>query len=360
MSKYSTSKAAGTVLATFVIAMLIAPRAARATDEYELKVYPCPRTALPLTIDGKLDEEAWEEAPLVGGFTLYNKPELVEPQTYFRVLHTDEHLVFGFRCDEPMMRKLIPIPQARDAKAVFRGEAIELFIDPKHEHANYFQFAADASASVYDSKGEDPIWNADVRAATKLHQDHWSLEIAIPWEDLGITPSRGALLGFNICRDRLIDNAKLWCNWSQTKSNFHDPIRFGHLVLAPSPEDMGKISGELRKGDRRGPIMIYSKTGMSQTSYRALAEASLTRLRALLADLAATRDTEPDPGTRNALTKLLDTYEAEIAPFRETLATGAELDAKQGTSIDLRITQIAAKLADAIWSARLSSLLESL
>lgn len=360
MKTPNSRTAANIVLSVLLPTLLGSAQTASATDEYEIKIYPCPRANAPLTIDGKLDEDAWQDAPLVGGFTLYNKPELVQPQTYFRVLHTDEHLIFGFLCEEPMMRKLVPIPQARDARAVFRGEAIELFVDPKHEHANYFQFAADASASIYDSRGQDPIWNADVRAATQLLKDHWTLEVAIPWKDLGITPTRGALLGFNICRDRLIDNAKLWCNWSQTKSNFHDPIRFGHLVLAPTPEDMGKLGSEFRKGDRRGPIMIYGKTGMSQTSYRALAATSLTRLEEFLADLAKTRDSEAHAPTREELAKLLAKYQAEAKPFRESLAAKVELDARQWTSMDLRMSQIAAELATAIWTARLTALLESL
>ncbi|MBM4039817.1 MAG: hypothetical protein FJ290_15025 [Planctomycetes bacterium] len=53
-------------------------------DEYPIKVYPCPRLEAAPAIDGQLDDPCWAKAPLVSGFTLYNKPKLMDVQTSFR------------------------------------------------------------------------------------------------------------------------------------------------------------------------------------------------------------------------------------------------------------------------------------
>jgi hypothetical protein len=36
----------------------------------------------------------------------------------------------------------------------------------------------------------------------------------------------------NVCRDRQMENL-LYTNWSRTKANSHDPVRFAHLLLWP-------------------------------------------------------------------------------------------------------------------------------
>ena len=41
-------------------------------------------------------------------------------------------------------------------------------------------------------------------------------------------------MGINVCRDRYLGADRQWTNWSQTAANFHDPERFGHLVLSPT------------------------------------------------------------------------------------------------------------------------------
>jgi len=345
---------------TAVLACAAAALACRAADEYEVKVYPCPRADSRLVVDGKLSEPAWDKAPLVGGFTFYDRPELVEPQTFLRVLHTDTHLYFGVACDEPLMKRVVPLPQARDMHAIFSGETLEFFVDPTHDHAGYCQVAASAAGSVYDSWQEDPMWNAEASAAAALEAARWTLELAIPWKDLGVEPRPGMVLGFNVCRDRQVGAEKLWCNWSQTKANFHDPARFAHLVLSPDPEQLGRLGGEFRKGGRTGPIMIFSRDGSSQATYRSLAETSVAALEGLLAELEKAKAQEADARAREELGKLLAKFRSEITPVRKALASKAELDAEEWTRMDLKTNRISSELDTCVWRARLSALLSGI
>jgi len=333
----------------------------RAEDSYDVKVYPCPKATEAVVVDGALAEAAWEAAPLVTGFTWYNRPELLPAQTFIRVLFDDHALYFAVICDEPNIDKLAPVRQARDTHAVFDGETIEIFVDPKHD-SNYYQFAASAAGSVWDSRGSDTGWNADVTAATSIDEaaKQWTLEFAVPWKGLGVEPTPGAVVGFNVCRDRFLGGSREWSNWSQTQANFHDPERFAHLVLDTTPEQLGSMAGEFRKGDRHGRLVIYSSEGFANISYLAMAKESLRKLEEQLGGLERVAGEPADAATRAELEKRLRAYRAEIEPFQQQVETGASLDAAAWMKIDLRVDQLSRELGEVIWEARLAALLSSI
>ena len=332
-----------------------------ADDDYDIKVYPCPRASGPITVDGALDEPVWQAAPLVTGFTWYNKPDLLGVQAYFRVLYDDDYLHFGVVCDEPNLAKLTPVPQPRDTHAVFETEAIEIFVEPKHD-GSYFQFAANAAGSTWDSRGGDNSWDAAVVARTRLDKDknQWTLEFAIPWKDLGVRPAPGRVVGFNVCRDRYLGGDREWSNWSQTQADFHDPDRFAHLVLSATPEKLGQLGAEFRKGGRHGRLVIYSNEGFADTTYRATAREALAKIEELLANLDKVKTQDADEKTRAELDRRLQGYRDEIAPFREQVAGRSSLDAAAWMKVDLRVEQLTRELDQVIWEARLTALLSSI
>ena len=43
---------------------------------------------------------------------------------------------------------------------------------------------------VWDSSKSATVWNADLESATHVGAGQWSLEVAVPWADLGATPIR--------------------------------------------------------------------------------------------------------------------------------------------------------------------------
>lgn len=332
---------------------------ALAEDRYDIKVYPVPRVSGPIRVDGRLDEPSWRRAPVVSGFTLYNAPELVEVQTSFQVLYDLKFLYLGVTCDEPLMSKLTPIPQARDSHGVFHGEAIEIFVEPRHDHGTYYQFAFNAAGSIYDSRFTDPTWNADVVARTALEQDRWILEVAIPWKDLDVRPAAGAVMGFNVCRDRYLGSVRQWSNWSQTNANFHDPERFAHLVFSPWAHELAQLGDEFRKGGRLGPIVVYSSEGFAQSTYRGLAQEAVRKLETRVAELEQTGEQESDPAARAELGRRTAAYRSEIANLNRQIVE-AQMDAAAWARLDLHVTQLLRELDRVIWGARLAALLSAI
>lgn len=341
----------------FTLAAVLFCVCCHAADDYPVYVYPCPRAEQPPNVDGVLDDACWQQAPLVSGFTFYDKSELVEVQTSFRVVYDDRRVYFGVRCEEPSMDKLSPAATARDDGEVFRQEALEFFVDPTHDHVHYYQFGVGAAGSLYDSRRRDTAWNSEAQVRVARGEAHWSLEFSIPWADLAIQPRVGAVIGFNVCRDRYIGRRREWTNWSQTKANFHDPERFAHLVLSPTAEQLGKLGDEFRRGDRSGPLRVFSAEGFSETSYRALAREALAGLDALLQELEKARRKEADAAVAGELGKLIDDYRRQMAPYRAYIQGRQPLDAATWTEMDMRLHTLSQKLQGALWEARLKALL---
>ncbi|MGC9317240.1 MAG: sugar-binding protein [Armatimonadota bacterium] len=333
---------------------------APAADSYEIEVYPCPRAWEGVVVDGALRDAVWESAPAVNEFTLYNEPELVDVQTHVHMAYDHRALYFGVVCDEPNLDKLTLVSQVRDAHEVFHGETIELFIDPNHDQNEYYQIAVNAAGSIYDSVRTDPSWSADVEAATTVGQTVWALEVAVPWADLGVTPEAGAVMGVNICRDRYLGANRTWSNWSQTAANFHDPERFGHIVLSPAPSMLGEMEAELRRGDRSGPVVIHGPERFTQPAYRALARSAIDRAAGLLADLERTGEREADAATRRELSSRIAEYRDELADFEETATSYQAVPPQRWQEITQRLGAMRGELDRVIWEARLEALLSSI
>ncbi|HUT32229.1 MAG TPA: sugar-binding protein [Planctomycetota bacterium] len=340
---------------------LLAATMTLVADEYPIKVYPCPRLDAAPTIDGTLKDACWAKAPLVSGFTLYNKPKLMDVQTSFRAAYDDQHLYLGVHCDEPNAAKLTPTAAGRDSSGCFRGETIEVFVDPRHSHSDYYQFAVNLAGSFFDGHRNDPSWNSTTKLATRAVEKGWELEMAIPWKEIGIEgPKPGMVVGLNVCRDRYAGGSREWSNWSQTMANFHDPARFGHLLLSPTEEMLGKLAAEVRKGDRRGPILVFTEAGEAGRAYLAMAREALKALDAQIAALAAGAANELSEDFRKEIADRLDVVRTQAEPFRARLRDAKTLDAAEWTRLGIKLTQLSAALRELVWDARLAALLKTI
>lgn len=331
--------------------------ACHADDDYAIRVYPCAYAYETVTIDGLLDEGVWTRAPRTSAFTWYSKAELADVQTSLRWAYDNTHLYIAVTCEEPSMNRLTPVSQPRDAHAVFQGETIEIFVDPDHDHGRYYQIAVNAAASIYDSRGTDPAWSADVKAATTLGTDTWAMEVAIPWADLKTDPKAGAIVGVNACRDRYLGPDKQWSNWSRTKGGFHDPDRFGHLVLSPSIEMIARLEAELRLGGRRGHIDIDGSDAFVNAAYHALAANAIAATDQWIDRLEQAGEAETGRATKQALADRIESYRAELANLRQTLAGEAVPERSVWTSMTARLGDVRQEIDRVIWEARLEGLL---
>ena len=345
---------------TMVLLAVVLPTL-RAGDDHPVMVYPAPKAAPAPVLDGKLDDACWQGAPLVSGFTLYGQQKLTDIQTAFRVTYDDAALYVGVTCDEPATSKLKKAgPGTRDDHgAVFRGETIELFVDPMHDHANYYQIALSLQETIYDGRGGDTTWNSRTRVATRLGDKRWFMEVAVPWADVGVKePRPGMVVGINVCRDRTVEQRQ-WTYWSQTPGGFHNAPLFGHVVLSPTTAMLGGLTGAFRKGGREGPIRIFSSAGFTGAAYLALGRGALAELDRVLGDLEAVCKSET-PAVAKNLRARIAAVRVAVKPIRDRLTGATAIDAAQWVRMDRTIVRLSKQASQSLWDVRLKTLLDGI
>jgi uncharacterized lipoprotein YddW (UPF0748 family) len=199
-------------------------------------VQPLPTIDVPVVksppvIDGKLDDAAWQSA----GKAQLDFTQLggeVTQHTDMLLAYDAENLYIAFRCAEPKLDMLRALAQERDGP-LFADDSVEMFFVFEGEE-DYLHFAVNAVGTRYDAKGYTSSWDPDWKAASGREVNAWTVEVAIPFASLGLSPKAGESWCANFCRNRMgpvgSSETQNMC-WSPTYSSFHTPSRFGKLVF---------------------------------------------------------------------------------------------------------------------------------
>ena len=108
-----------------------------------VQMYTCYRTPTALTIDGRLDEPAWQAAPRSPRFVdvVSGAPGLYDSRA--AALWDDDYLYIGFWIEEPWVKAAI---SERDA-LIFLENDVEVFIDGGD---TYYEFEINALGTIYE------------------------------------------------------------------------------------------------------------------------------------------------------------------------------------------------------------------
>jgi len=183
------------------------------------------------------------------------------------------------------------------------------------------------------------------------------------WADFGLERvCSGQVVGFNVCRDRQVGTPQ-WTQWARTNANFHDPVRFAHIVLSPSEGFLSSMEPELRKGERLGPVEVFTPEGYYGTStvtYRQLADTAMAGLRRSLNDLRVVGATDSSAAFQRQLTVLRRTYRDRLRPLEEISTASRPLDAATWYRMKLQVDTLSAELMGVVWEARLRAWLSQI
>src|SRR5262249_1860675 len=168
---------------------------------------PIARTPAPITLDGALDEAAWQNAAVATGF-LQNEPHDGEPateQTDVRVTYDSEFLYIGVVAHDSSPQDII----VSDLKKDFdpnSSDAFEVILDTFHDGRNGYMFATNAAGAKWDAQmvneGRDvnANWDAIWSVRTRLTSDGWTAELAIPFRTLRFADADVQTWGINFLR----------------------------------------------------------------------------------------------------------------------------------------------------------------
>lgn len=195
-------------LALATLALAVPP--ARAETPTPAKVAHAELTETPPVIDGRLDEPAWQSAPLFDDF-IERRPSLrgvPAERTTFRLLVDGAALYVGVVCHDSQPATIRARTMQRDSTALFDDDAISVKIDPLRDRRTTYGFGMNAAGGRIDYRGvNDGTWQIEVdfvwEGATDTHAEGWTAEFKIPWSSLGIDPSQPpAETGLDISRDQ--------------------------------------------------------------------------------------------------------------------------------------------------------------
>ncbi|MCA9177091.1 MAG: PQQ-dependent sugar dehydrogenase [Planctomycetales bacterium] len=205
--------------------------------------YPCRFTGTPITVDGKLDELAWQRAQSVGPLraSWSNDRPNVKAPTEAKLLWGREALYFSAVVED---RDLFADINEHDGR-LWKNDVFELFLQPDRKRGGYYEFQVNAAGAVLDvfypkrspdgfeRQKADGTFHLEVRVVPEgtLNQRddqdrRWVVEGSIPWHDLirtGGRPNAGEQWGFAICRYDYTGNEppELSTNAPLTQPSFH-------------------------------------------------------------------------------------------------------------------------------------------
>jgi hypothetical protein len=190
------------------------------------------------TVDGALDDACWRGAEWLDFRLLSGDPREPSHPTRAKLLADKRALYVAFRCADPDPEKLVSRTRERDA-SVWEDDSVEVFLRPGAEAARqYFHLIVNPEGSSLDDLGGDGnAWQPDLRIGTARGEDHWSVEIAIPFIELKLPAGEAVLSGpwrLNLTRMRParagspVEETAL----SPTESpSSHVPARFAYAFI---------------------------------------------------------------------------------------------------------------------------------
>ena len=213
--------------------------------------------ANPIIIDGQLDDAAWATAKPI--YLVPNDGSDPRVSTAVRVVWDDDMLYVSYDCEEPRPRDLLVNTTTNDDLNMWRDSAVEIFLNPSEDRTTYYHLIINAGGHTADSKVTrkgarlvkediDRSWQSAATVRTRVSEDRWIAEAAIPVKALSDVPLvPGASWVANMNRSRNIattDKAdNQFMTWSPfLQKSFHDISRFGSLRFVTILADPGKAT----------------------------------------------------------------------------------------------------------------------
>jgi hypothetical protein len=189
--------------------------------------YTAPQTQIAPTIDGLLSEYA--DAPAI---TLTNSRGT---SGVYRLLYDTQNLYVSAQVTDTSVNA---IHTTRDA-ALYQDDSIELMLDALHNggatlQTDDYKFYVNTNNAQADSQGGSISWNSSFTSAAKTNATGYTLEFAIPFSAIGVTPTTDMLVGLDISmNDRDAAGTTLQTAWMNTTGgDFNDPNGWGDLILS--------------------------------------------------------------------------------------------------------------------------------
>lgn len=157
--------------------------------------YICHQATGPITLDGILNEPAWQQAQVIDRFYLFAPKDAMNPSaTSVRMLHDDDTLYVAFECEDDDVWSFTSEPDGD----LWNGDVVEVFIKPDKDKLSYAEFVVSPNGVLFDawhaSRGGGGAkrfrgWSSGAKAASSVtgtdgrwddNDTGFRVELAIP------------------------------------------------------------------------------------------------------------------------------------------------------------------------------------
>lgn len=183
-----------------------------------------PRFETPPVIDGKLEDDAWKNAAVLGDFYQTQPGDNIAPSYPTQVLlgYDSKNLYIAFRVkDDP--GKVRATVSKRDE--IWDGDTVHVVLDTYNDKRKAYilgfnPLGIQADGIFTEGKGDDFSLDIVMESKGALTEDGYVVEVAVPFKSLRYEAGKGKLWGFNaVRRVRRLDNeSDSWMPISRDKS----------------------------------------------------------------------------------------------------------------------------------------------
>lgn len=213
---------------------------------YEDFVLEVSKSIPSIMIDGNLDEPIWNEAVITSDFlNQYPKDTgFAEAQTQAWITYDDEFIYIGAINYQKKEDLVIKSLKRDNSSYHWDSEAFTVILDPFNQQTTGFIFGVNAAGarvdgviSIENSRTRpDFNWDNTWESSVKVHDEYWTVEIAIPFKTINYYPGN-TKWGINFARNDMKRN--VYSTWSHVPQEF-PIIDIGHLgtmQLEESPKE---------------------------------------------------------------------------------------------------------------------------
>ncbi|HEX2465328.1 MAG TPA: DUF5916 domain-containing protein [Thermoanaerobaculia bacterium] len=211
----------------------------------------------PITIDGELEESAWQRAEAASEFT-QREPHEGTPateRTEVRVVYTRSVLYLSVHAFDSEPERVIAKEMERDA-TLYRDDAVVFVLDTFGDHRNGYAFETNPNGARFDAlvtdEGRDVNvhWDGVWDAAGRRTADGWSAELAIPFSTVRFDPTRDTW-GLNVRRMIRRKNEEVhWAPLPRSIGDYRDLSRYAvyRISMAGELTDLHDLAPSRRLG----------------------------------------------------------------------------------------------------------------
>jgi hypothetical protein len=209
-----------------------------------------------IAVDGRLDDAAWQRAPVASGFVQREPVEgrPAEQDTEVRILFDDEAIYVGLRMLDSHPDMIAPQLYRRDGRG--QADYVEIAFDPNRDRRTGYLFSVSAAnvqgdEYLFDDEHEDRAWDAVWSSAVTVDEGGWTAEMRIPLSQIRYEAQEGEQVwGFNVHRSRLASN-------EETFYALVSRLRQGTV------SQFGTLEGiRVLRGSRRLELLPYAVTSL--------------------------------------------------------------------------------------------------